>query len=133
MRTQQGLTQEEQRQSAAEMAQSEKIFAKADKGRAKKGLPPRRTGFDYAKAIRWIQADHNYELQEIANCIGCAQSNVQAILKDRVPKHITGELLWGLCLDLYGHDGQEAKRLFCDRAQIDGGAVGIARPTKHTI
>ena len=112
--------------------QVDKIYEKADKARKAKGLDPIRVGFNYAKACRDINIDHLYTFEEIAACIGCSEPNVQMILnKNRIPKHITGELLWGLLEDLYGKE--KRKELFCDEAQSTGGVVGKKKEKKHLI
>lgn len=118
-------------------AKALKIFERADRGRAGKGLKTLRVGFRYADAIEAIE-DCGYKPKEIAECIGC--SRVQVIhIRDEgdIPKHITGELLWGLCVDLFGYEADgitpKARAMFCDDAQRDGGTVGPKKPRTHRI
>jgi hypothetical protein len=94
-------------------AQLEIILSRLDEARAARGLPLVRVGFNYAAAIQHVQK-MGYRLQDIADCIGCSEPNLQRILAGSIPNHIAGELLWGLCVQLFGEE--QTKKLVLEPA-----------------
>lgn len=58
-------------------------------------------GFDYAQAVREIHRLLTYD--EIAERIGYdSKGSISRILDGAVPKHVQGEAIWALYIELFG-------------------------------
>lgn len=114
------------------MSRIDGIFAKADKSRADRKLPPVRVGFDYSAAIEKLER-LGMTVREIAGCIGVAHSDVLAYRNEgRVPGHITGELLYALVVDEHGGDRKAVPMSAAQRSSQQAGRLP-SRVKEHRI